>query len=150
HRRELHERNRHHAQLHRGMGGDRHRATADARRHGHLQDHPRQCRPRPGNEDRMPLVRSRSGFTLIELMIVLVMLGLVGAITVKVLTGTQRVTVAQGERALMQSTARTGVLVLPSELREINPALGDITSMSATSITYRSMRTLAVSCAAPT
>ena len=95
------------------------------------------------------MIRSRGGFTLVELLIVLVMLGLVGGITVRVLTDTQRITVAQGERAMMQSTARTGALVVPSELREINPALGDIMAMDDTSITYRGMRTLAVSCDLP-
>jgi prepilin-type N-terminal cleavage/methylation domain-containing protein len=98
----------------------------------------------------VPLIRSRQGFTLVEMLIVLVMLGLVGGITVRVLTGTQRITLAQGERAMMQSTTRTGVLVVPSELREINPALGDIRAMDDTSITYRGMRTLAVTCATPT
>lgn len=96
------------------------------------------------------MIRSRAGFTLVELLIVLVMLGLVGGITVRVLTDTQRITVAQGERAMMQSTARTGALVVPSELREVNPALGDIMAMDDTSITYRGMRTLAVSCDLPT
>lgn len=98
----------------------------------------------------MPLIRGRRGFTLVELLIVLVMLGLVGTITVRVLTDSQRLTVAQGERAMMQSTARTGVLVLPTELREINPSLGDITAMNDTSIEYRALRTLAVTCVAPT
>ena len=98
----------------------------------------------------MPMIRTRSGFTLIELLIVLVMLGLVGGITVRVLTDTQRITVAQGERALMQATARAGALVVPAELREINPAFGDITAMDETSITYRSMRTLATTCVPPT
>lgn len=98
----------------------------------------------------MPLSHARRGFTLIELLIVLVMLGLVGAITVKVLTGTQRITVAQGERAMMQSTSRTGVLVVPSELREINPALGDIKAMTDASIQYRAMRAFGVTCDAPT
>lgn len=98
----------------------------------------------------MPLMRGRAGFTLVELLIVLVMLGLVGAITVRVLTDTQRLTVAQGERAMVQTTTRTGVLVLPTELREINPGFGDITQMNDTSITYRGMRNLAISCTAPT
>lgn len=98
----------------------------------------------------MPVIRARGGFTLVELLIVVVMLGLIGMITVRVLTDTQRLTLAQGERAMMQSTARTGVLVLPTELREINPSLNDITAMDDTSITYRAMRTLAVACVPPT
>ena len=98
----------------------------------------------------MPLMHSRRGFTLVELLIALVLLGMVGAITVRMLTDTQRLTVAQGERANVQATNRVGALVMPAELREINPALGDILSMSATSIEYRALRNLAVSCAAPT
>lgn len=98
----------------------------------------------------MPLNRSRAGFTLVELLIVMVLMGMVGAIVVRVLTDTQRLTVAQSEQAMVQSTTRTGVLVLPSELREINPALGDIKVMDDTSITYRGMRTLGISCVQPT
>lgn len=98
----------------------------------------------------MPLMRSRAGFTLVELMIALTLLGIVGAVTVRLLSDTQRVTAAQGERAHMQSTTRIGALVMPTELREINPAMGDLTAMSDTSIEYRGMRNLAISCTAPT
>ena len=98
----------------------------------------------------MPLMRSRAGFTLVELMIALTLLGIVGAVTVRLLSDTQRVTAAQGERAHMQSTTRIGALVVPTELREINPAMGDLTAMSDTSIEYRGMRNLAISCTAPT
>ena len=92
----------------------------------------------------MPLTRSRAGFTLVELLIALTLLGIVGAVTVRLLSDTQRVTTAQGERAHMQATTRVGALVMPTELREINPAMGDITAMSDTSIEYRGMRNLAM------
>lgn len=98
----------------------------------------------------MPLMRSRAGFTLVELLIALTLLGIVGAVTVRLLSDTQRVTTAQGERAHMQATTRVGALVMPTELREINPAMGDITAMSDTSIEYRGMRNLGISCTAPT
>jgi prepilin-type N-terminal cleavage/methylation domain-containing protein len=98
----------------------------------------------------MPLMRSRAGFTLVELMIALTLLGIVGAVTVRLLSDTQRVTAAQGERAHMQTTTRIGALVVPTELREINPAMGDLTAMSDTSIEYRGMRNLGISCTAPT
>lgn len=98
----------------------------------------------------MPVIRGRAGFTLVELMIVVVLLGIVGAVTVRMLTDAQRLTVAQGERAQLQSTNRTGAIVLPVELREVNPALGDITFMSADTIRYRGMRNFGVTCLTPT
>jgi prepilin-type N-terminal cleavage/methylation domain-containing protein len=94
----------------------------------------------------MPVTRTRAGFTLVELLIVMVLVGLVGMVLVRVLTDTQRITVAQGERAMMQSATRTGVLVVPAELREINAWMGDIIAMSDSSITYRGLRAMAVAC----
>lgn len=97
----------------------------------------------------MPLTRNRAGFTLVELLIAIVLVGLVGVIIVRLLADTQRLTVAQGERAMLQSTTRTGVLVVPAELREINSAMGDITTATSSSIVYRGMRTMGVTCGAP-
>jgi len=92
----------------------------------------------------------RRGFTLIELMIALLLMTLVGSVIFKLLNSTQRVSSAQAERMLLQSSVRTGALVVPSELREISTSTGgqtDLVSISADSVTYRAARGVGFTCA---
>jgi prepilin-type N-terminal cleavage/methylation domain-containing protein len=93
--------------------------------------------------------RNRRGFTLVELLIVMVILGVVGAAFVRALTSASRVSQAQAEKSNMQANLRAGGGLLPSELREINiDASGsDLISISPTSITYWAMRRTALACA---
>ena len=92
------------------------------------------------------------GFTLIELLISLVLLSVVTGAIFMLLTTSQRVTRAQGERTELQSNVRTGAIVVPAELRQINAVVGgtvvqnDIVSMAAGAITYRSMRGIGFLC----
>lgn len=102
-------------------------------------------------------MRTRRGFTLIELLIALVLLGLVTASLFSLLNTTQRVTRAQAERSSLQSNVRTGAIVVPTELREINNVAGsadetkiDIRQMTANSIQYRAMRGFGTLCQAGT
>lgn len=92
---------------------------------------------------------ARRGFTIIELMVALVILGIVSAGIYKVLTTNQQTYLAQTQRIDLQQNIRAAATILPAELREINAsgANGDITAMSATSITFRAMRQLAFLCA---
>jgi prepilin-type N-terminal cleavage/methylation domain-containing protein len=94
------------------------------------------------------IARSRLGLTLIELLVSLVILGIVGTVTYKFLANTQRVTRGQSELVILQSNIRTGVLVVPTELREIGvgPTGSDIVSMSGTGIEYRAARGLGFTC----
>ena len=96
------------------------------------------------------IARSRRGLTLIELLVSLVILGVIGTVTYKFLANTQRVTRSQSELVNLQSNIRTGVLVVPTELREIGigPSGSDIVSMSATGIEYRAARGLGFTCQA--
>jgi hypothetical protein len=72
------------------------------------------------------------------------------------LNTTQRVSRAQSERTSLQSNVRTGAIVVPAELRQINAVVGgtaaqnDILAMSASSINYRAMRGFGTICQAPT
>ena len=97
-------------------------------------------------------MRTRRGFTLVELLIALVLLSLVTASLFSLLNTTQRVSRAQSERASLQSNVRTGAIVIPEELRQINTVAGgsawqnDILNMNATSIQYHAMRGLGVLC----
>jgi prepilin-type N-terminal cleavage/methylation domain-containing protein len=103
---------------------------------------------------------SRRGFTLVELLVVLVMLAVVGTALTAVLVNSMRVSQAQLVTADMQSNVRLGGLVLPLELREVGydsniyvtPAgMGAITSdleaIAASAITFRAMRGWGSTCA---
>jgi prepilin-type N-terminal cleavage/methylation domain-containing protein len=97
-------------------------------------------------------MRTRRGFTLVELLIALVIMGLVSASIFSLLNTTQRVTRAQAERTSLQSNVRTGAIVVPAELREMNNVSGgntdqiDIINKGANSIRYRAMRGMGVLC----
>lgn len=86
------------------------------------------------------------GFTLIELLVAMVMLSLVGVVVVRMMRGAQRLTTEQAARAALQGNTRGGALLMPAELREIDPAGGDIVARSDTSIRYRAARGFGVIC----
>ena len=89
---------------------------------------------------------NRRGFTLIELMIALVLLGLVSAAVYKVLVNNQRVYLAQTQTIDLQQNIRAAAAILPADLREIDAADGDIAAMGPDSIQMRAMRQLAFVC----
>ena len=98
----------------------------------------------------------RRGFTLIELLVGIVMLGIVGLVTAQLLMSMMRVTTAQVQIAGAQGTARTGMLVVPQEFREIGydtiksplgSASSDLISIAANRITFRAMRGVGMTCA---
>jgi prepilin-type N-terminal cleavage/methylation domain-containing protein len=104
--------------------------------------------------------RGRRGFTLVEMLVVLVMLAIVGMALTGVLVNSMRVSQAQVAMADMQSNVRLGGLVLPLELREVgydsniyvSPAgLGAITTdleaIGAGALTFRAMRGWSPTCA---
>ncbi len=101
-------------------------------------------------------MRSHRGFTLVELLIVLLIMGVVTGSIYKLLNTSQRLSRAQAERVDLQSNVRIASIVVPTELREISTiiagtvAQNDIISMGATSIRYRAMRGLGFTCAGTT
>ncbi len=92
---------------------------------------------------------TRRGFTLVELLVALVLLGLVSAAIYRVLVNNQRIYQAQTQRIDLQQNIRAAVTLLPSELRELDAADGDIVAMTATSLTVRGTRQMAFICAVP-
>lgn len=92
---------------------------------------------------------ARRGFTLVELLVAVVLLGVVTAGIYRTLVTNQRTYHAQVQRIDLQQNIRAAVTVLPAEFRELDAADGDITAMSATSITIRAMRQLEFLCALP-
>jgi prepilin-type N-terminal cleavage/methylation domain-containing protein len=97
---------------------------------------------------------NRRGVTLVELLVTIVLLSIVGLVSARVLTSMLRVTTAQVQLTGAQSTARTGALAIPQELREVGydtiPGIGtnsDLEAIAANRITFRAMRGMGVTCA---
>jgi prepilin-type N-terminal cleavage/methylation domain-containing protein len=102
-------------------------------------------------------MRNQRGFTLVELLVVLLIMLVVTGGIYRLLNNTQRVTRAQAERIDLQSNVRSASIIIPNELREINTVVGagagtqvDILNKSATSITYRAMRAMGFVCTGTT
>ncbi|HKP28758.1 MAG TPA: type II secretion system protein [Gemmatimonadales bacterium] len=99
-------------------------------------------------------MNTRRGFTLVELLIVMVMLALIGAALTKILVNSMRVSAGQMVQAEMQANVRTGGLVLPLELREVgfdsNITTGELTSdleqINASYIQFRAGRGFGATC----
>jgi prepilin-type N-terminal cleavage/methylation domain-containing protein len=98
----------------------------------------------------------RRGFTLVEILIALVIMGVVTGAVLRLLNTSQRLSRAQSEQVSLQSNVRTGSLVVPNELRELNTVLGsldptqnDVTDADPDGIEYRAMRGLGFVCQAP-
>jgi len=92
--------------------------------------------------------RRRAGFTLIELLVAMVLMGIIGAVTMRLMVKMQRGSRAQSQRVSLQSNMRAGASLLPSELREISA--GDVLIADADRIRYRAMRSTGVACAITT
>jgi prepilin-type N-terminal cleavage/methylation domain-containing protein len=95
-------------------------------------------------------MRSRSGFTLVELLVSLILFVLVGGSIYQVLNVSQRSARTATERGAMQGGLRTGIQVAISELQELwtdsDAPASAITGMTATKVTYYGMRGLGFSC----
>jgi prepilin-type N-terminal cleavage/methylation domain-containing protein len=92
---------------------------------------------------------ARRGFTLVELMIALVLLGIVSAAVYQVLISDQRIYQAQTQRIDLQQNIRAAATILPAEFRVLNASDGDILAMSSDSIRIRAMRAFGIICSAP-
>ncbi len=97
----------------------------------------------------IPMSRGHRGFTMIELLVALVLLGLVSAALYRVLVNNQRLYMAQTQRIDLSQNIRAASTILPAEFRELDASEGDITAMSATSISMRAMRWLGFACNTP-
>ena len=92
---------------------------------------------------------NRRGFTMIELLVALVLLGLVSAAIYRVLVNNQRLYMAQTQRIDLSQNIRAAATILPAEFRELDAFDGDIAAMTATSIDIRAMRWLSFVCVPP-
>ncbi len=89
------------------------------------------------------------GYTLIELLVAIVLLGIIATGIYRVLVGNQRFYHAQVQRVELQQNIRTAATLLPAEFRELNANDGDIYAMAGTSLDIRAMRQLGFLCVAP-
>jgi prepilin-type N-terminal cleavage/methylation domain-containing protein len=98
----------------------------------------------------IPMSRSaRRGFTMIELLVALVLLGIVSAAVYRVLVNNQRLYQAQTARIDLSQNIRAAGSILPAEFRQLDASEGDIYAMTATSIKVRGMRWLGFACNIP-
>lgn len=104
------------------------------------------------------MLGSRRGFTLVELMIVMVLMLIVSAAFGRVMVNGLRVSKAQMVQADLQGNVRVASMVVPLELREIgydsnitsNAVTSDLEVLSATEVQFRAMRGFGVTCGTPT
>ncbi len=109
-------------------------------------------------------MRSRRGFSLVELLVVMLLLVVVSGTALHLLVGTQRISRAQADRTDLQATLRSGMLVVPAELRMIGydsvvrptvqggvayaagAVIPDILGMGPDSIVIRAVRAVGIVC----
>jgi prepilin-type N-terminal cleavage/methylation domain-containing protein len=91
----------------------------------------------------------RSGFTLVELMVAIVLSTAVLGAVYNILTNNQRFYRAQSQIVDVQQNVRAVAQILPSELRELSASDGDIIAMSDTALTIKAMRGFGIICAPP-
>lgn len=89
---------------------------------------------------------SRRGFTLIEIMIAVTLLGIIGSILTAVLVRQQRFHRAVAQVTDARSRMRDIATILPTDLRSISTAGRDILGISDTSIQFRAFVGSAIVC----
>ena len=88
----------------------------------------------------------RRGFTMIELIVAIVVSTIVLAASYMLLSNNQRFYRSQTQVVDVQQNIRAVAQILPSELREISGAGGDIQLMTDTALVIRAMRGFGVIC----
>ncbi len=92
---------------------------------------------------------TRRGFSLVELLIAMVLLAIVVTGLYRALMTNQRVYQQQTQVIGLQQNMRAAAAILPQELRELDATDGDISAMTATSMTVRAHRWTGVMCTPP-
>lgn len=91
----------------------------------------------------------RRGLTLVELIVALVLFGIISTGLYRALVTHQRAFQGQVQRTDLAQNIRAAAAIVPSELRELDAADGDISALSATSLTIRAYRQFGIICSAP-
>lgn len=95
------------------------------------------------------LTRPRRGFTLTELIVTLLLLGVVGTIVARLMMDQQRLYKANNEKLIIRREIRTALSTIPADLRSISSVGGDISYFDDTQISFRGTYGTAVICAKP-
>lgn len=91
-------------------------------------------------------LRVRRAFTLVELLIVMVLLGIVGATLMRIIVRQEGFFRSSGDLLELRSQLRQASAAMASDLRGIAPAKGDIIAMTDSSIDFRQTFGSAVIC----
>lgn len=93
------------------------------------------------------LVRARRGFTLSELMVTVVILGLLGTAVANMMLKQQRFYQRTNEEMTVRRNLRKALAMLPTELQGLSSPGGDVSAFSASAITFHSVLGSALICA---
>lgn len=86
----------------------------------------------------MSTAARRNGYTLVELLITLAILGIMGSMVAQLMMSQQRFFQRMSEQTSVRGALRHTLGTLPTELRGISTAGGDISSFGAAAVTFRS------------
>lgn len=92
---------------------------------------------------------SSRGFSLVELVVVLGLMGIVLGALYQSIVATQRTTSAQFQRIDVQQSTRAAAMYVSNMLRELDATDGDILVSQATTLRFRAMRWTGVLCTVP-
>ena len=92
---------------------------------------------------------ARAGYTLVELIIAVTILGIMGTLVAQIMMSQQRFFARLSEQTTVRRELRYTLGTLPTELRGLSSPGGDISSFGATSITFRSTIGTSVLCDRP-
>jgi prepilin-type N-terminal cleavage/methylation domain-containing protein len=94
-------------------------------------------------------VRTRRGYTLVELLIAMTILGIMGTLVAQIMMSQQRFFQRLSEQSNVRRELRNTLGTLPTELRGLSTPGGDISSFGASSLTFRATIGTSVVCAEP-
>lgn len=91
--------------------------------------------------------RARRGMTIAELLVTLGIISLLALVVSKLMLGQQRFYQRTNEQMDMRRELRSAMSLVPADLRSVSSSGGDLTEMSATSVTFRSVLGASIICA---
>jgi prepilin-type N-terminal cleavage/methylation domain-containing protein len=91
----------------------------------------------------------RRGFTLVELLVTLTILGVLGGMLAQMMLNQQRFFQRVAEQSDVRRELRTALSILPAELRSLSSSGGDLTALTDQAIEFRGLIGASVVCARP-
>lgn len=89
----------------------------------------------------------RAGYTLVELLVTITLLGVIGTIVTRMMLDQQRFYQRTNEQMSIRRELRTAMSMLPADLRSVSSVGGDIISFTASSIRFRATIGASIICA---